>query len=208
MKIQVAPSILSCDFGKLNEELATVVPYSDRIHFDVMDGHFVPNISFGAPIMKWLKTDLPIDVHLMIENPWNFFDDFVKAGGDLLIVHAEACPDLAGVLKKISGLGVKAGVSIRPKTGVDAIKGVLDLVEQVLIMTVEAGFGGQDFMEDMVPKIKALREMGFDRNIGVDGGINAETAKICREAGADILVAGSYIFWAKDRETAIKSLLG
>src|SRR3990167_8165388 len=101
MKIQIAPSILSADFGKLNDELAEVAPYSDRIHFDVMDGHFVPNISFGAPIMKWLKTDLPIDVHLMIENPWNFFDDFLKAGGDLLIVHAEACPDLADTLKKI-----------------------------------------------------------------------------------------------------------
>ena len=133
MKIQIAPSILSADFGKLNEEIALVEPYSDRIHFDVMDGHFVPNISFGAPVMKWVKTKLPIDVHLMIENPWRFFDSFVKAGADLIIVHEEVCGgsgccgggdcggcggeefELPEVLKQIKKLGVKAGVCIKPK---------------------------------------------------------------------------------------------
>ena len=212
MKIQVAPSVLSADFGKLNEEIATIEKYSDRLHYDVMDGHFVPNISFGAPVMKWVKTKLPIDVHLMIEHPWLFFEDFVKAGGDLLIVHSEACGeeggefDLKNVLLKIKEFGVKTGVSVKPKTSVESIRGVLDLADQVLVMTVEPGFGGQSFMPDMVPKISQLKEIGFKGDIGVDGGINAETAKVCREAGANILVAGNYIFTAEDRLEAIAAL--
>ncbi len=211
MKIQIAPSILSADFGKLNEEIALVEPYSDRIHFDVMDGHFVPNISFGAPVMKWVKTKLPIDVHLMIENPWRFFDSFVKAGGDLIIVHEEACKKsgefgLASVLKMIKRAGVKAGVCIKPKTPVSAIKDVLKLVDYVLVMTVEPGFGGQEFMPEMVEKIKQLREMGFKGDVAVDGGINVETGKICAAAGANILIAGNYIFGAKDKKAAIMKL--
>ncbi len=217
MKIQVAPSVLSADFGKLNEEIATIEKYCDRLHYDVMDGHFVPNISFGAPILKWIKSELPIDVHLMIEHPWLFFEDFVKAGGDLLIVHSEACSepggefDLKNVLLRIKGLGVKTGVSIKPKTSVDTLKGALGdewlrHVDQVLVMTVEPGFGGQSFMSDMVPKISQLREMGFKGDIGVDGGINAETAKICREAGANVLVAGNYIFNSENRVASIGNL--
>lgn len=211
MKIQIAPSVLSADFGKLNEEIVLVEPYSDRIHFDVMDGHFVPNISFGAPIMKWIKTKLPIDAHLMIENPWLYLEDFVNAGASLVIVHQEVCRKsgkfgLKNVLKMIRKLGVKAGVSIKPKTPVKAIIGVLEFVDQVLIMTVEPGFGGQGFMPKMIEKIAELRKLGFKGDIAIDGGINAETGKICVEAGANILIAGNYIFGAKDRIKAIRLL--
>jgi ribulose-phosphate 3-epimerase len=208
MKIQVSPSILSADFGKLNEEIASIESYSDRIHFDVMDGHFVPNISFGAPVMRCVKTKLPLDVHLMIENPWKFFEDFVAAGADTIIVHSEACRNLKAVLKDIRRLGVKAGVSIKPKTGISVIKGVLDLVDHVLVMTVEPGFGGQDFMEGMLSKIAGLRGCGFKGDISVDGGINERTAKLCIGAGANIMIAGSYIFKAKDRKKAIMGLRG
>lgn len=206
MKIQIAPSILSADFGHLNEEIALVEPYSDRLHFDVMDGHFVPNISFGAPVMKWIKTKLPIDVHLMIETPERFCDDFAKAGARLIIVHEEACKDLRGVLRYLRGLGVGVGVSIKPKTPVAKIRPVLSLVDQVLVMTVEPGFGGQEFMADMVPKISELRTLKFNGGIAVDGGIDDKTARICVTAGANILVAGNYIFGAKDRIKAIKNL--
>lgn len=209
--MQIAPSILSADFGKLSEEIASVETYAQRIHFDVMDGHFVPNISFGAPILKWVKTKLPIDVHLMIDKPWLYLEDFVKAGGDLIIVHAEACAksgkfSLANVLKMIKKLKVKTGVSIKPKTSIKAIKDVLKLVDQVLIMTVEPGFGGQSFMPKMVAKIGQLKKLGFKGDIAIDGGINNETGKICADAGADILIAGNYIFAAKDRVKALKSL--
>lgn len=211
MKIQIAPSILSADFGKLNEEIALIEPYSDRIHFDVMDGHFVPNISFGAPIMKWIKTRLPIDAHLMIEHPWLYFNDFKKAGADLIIVHQEVCKvggkySLRNVLKMIKKIGMKAGVSIKPKTSIKKIAGVLKLADQVLVMTVEPGFGGQSFMLKMMSKIGELRKLGFKGDIAVDGGINAETGKICVEAGANILIAGNYIFGAKDRIKAMKLL--
>ena len=212
MKVQIAPSILSADFGKLNEEVAAIEKYAQRIHFDVMDGHFVPNISFGAPVMKWIKSSLPIDVHLMIENPWKYFEDFVKAGGDLLIFHQEVCEedggefDLKKVVELVKKLGVKVGISIKPGTSVAAIKGVLGMIDQVLIMTVEPGFGGQEFMRGMLPKISELREHGYHGDVAVDGGINAETAKLCVAAGANILIAGNYIFGAKDRGGAVRSL--
>lgn len=210
-KVQIAPSVLSADFGRLNEEIAMVEPYSQRIHFDVMDGHFVPNISFGASIMKWLKTALPIDAHLMIENPWLYLEDFVKAGASVIIVHQEACRQsgkysLGNVLKKIKLLGVRAGVSIKPKTPVRAIMGVLDLVDQVLIMTVEPGFGGQVFMPKMLGKVRTLSGGGFKGDIAVDGGVNEKTARLCVAAGANILVAGNYIFRAKDRVKVVKAL--
>ncbi len=218
-KVQIAPSILSADFGKLSAEIAEVEPYSDRIHFDVMDGHFVPNISFGAPILKWVKTKLPIDVHLMIEKPWLYIEDFVKCGGDLIIVHAEACGEsgrnsLVNILKMIKKLGVKTGVSIKPKTSVKTLvkmlggEKLLSHVDQVLIMTVEPGFGGQSFMPKMVEKIEQLRKFGFKGDIAIDGGINEETGKFCVEAGADILIAGNYIFGARDRVSAVKNLRG
>ena len=208
MGVQIAPSILSADFNILGKEIAEVEEHVDRIHFDVMDGHFVPNISFGAPVLKWLKTKLPIDAHLMIENPENYIEDFAKAGADLIIVHSEACKDLESILKKIKDLGVKTGVSIKPKTSVSDIQKNLSLIEQVLIMTVEPGFGGQSFMADMLPKIKELKDLNYEGDIAIDGGVNGETGKLCREAGADILIAGSYIFGSEDRLAAIRSLKG
>ena len=208
MGVQIAPSILSADFNILGKEIAEVESAVDRIHFDVMDGHFVPNISFGAPVLKWLKTELPIDAHLMIENPENYVEDFAKAGADLIIVHSEACSDLESILKKIKDLGVKTGVSIKPKTPVSDIQNNLSLIDQVLIMTVEPGFGGQSFMADMLAKIKELKDLAYEGDVAIDGGVKEGTGKLCREAGADILIAGSYIFGSEDRLAAIRSLKG
>ena len=211
MKIKIAPSILSADFGKLSEEIKSVEPYSDIIHVDVMDGHFVPNISFGAPVTKWIKSDLPQDVHLMISEPEKYLEDFVKASGAgaRLIVHQEACGDgLRAVLEKIRELGAGAGVSIKPGTGVDAIKDVLDIVDIVLIMTVEPGFSGQSFMADMLPKCGELRDLGYEGDICIDGGVKGENAKACIDAGANVLVSASYVFGAEDRVAALKSLRG
>lgn len=206
MKIKIAPSILSADFGKLNEEIASVEPYVELLHVDVMDGHFVPNITIGAPVVKCIKTKLPMDLHLMIEHPEKYVEDFAKAGAASITVHQETCKDLHKVLRQIKSLGVKAAVSINPETPFEKIKGVLDEVDMVLIMSVHPGFGGQKFIETALDKIKELRKMKPDLDIEVDGGINAETAKKCVEAGANILVAGSYIFGAKDRRQAIESL--
>ncbi|PKL36410.1 ribulose-phosphate 3-epimerase [Candidatus Peregrinibacteria bacterium HGW-Peregrinibacteria-1] len=198
MKYKLAPSILSADFGRLNEQIDLLRDKVELFHIDVMDGHFVPNISFGAPVMKWIDKGLFLDVHLMIENPEKYVEDFIRAGGDRIIVHAEATDDLRGLLGKIVDLGALPGVSIKPSTPVESIFEVLDVLDEVLIMTVEPGFGGQEFMEDMMPKIKELRAHGFEGDIGVDGGINAETAKVCIEAGANLLIAGSYIYGADD----------
>ena len=206
-QITIAPSMLCVDFARLGEQTRQIGEAgADWLHFDIMDGNFVPNISFGAPVMKWITADLPIDAHLMIENPEKYIKDFVKAGADTVIVHSETVDDLAGTLQMIKDLGVEAGVSIKPKTPISDIKDVLPMLDQILIMTVEPGFGGQSFMEDQVGKIKDLREMGYEKDIAVDGGINAETSKICRDAGANILIAGSYIFKAKDRRAAIENL--
>ncbi len=208
MKIKVAPSILSADFGRLNEEIASVEDHADVIHVDVMDGHFVPNITIGPLVVKCVKSKLPLDVHLMIEEPRSFVDDFAKAGAHRLVIHSEAVEDLRGALEYIRAIGTEVGVSIKPKTSVSEIKSVLDLLDEVLVMTVEPGFGGQSFMADMVPKISELRGLGFKGDIAVDGGINAETGKICRDAGANMLAAGSYIFKAEDRVKAIENLRG
>lgn len=208
LDLKIAPSILSVDFGKLNEEINEIEQYADVIHIDVMDGHFVPNISFGAPVMKWIKTKLSLNVHLMIDNPEKYLRDFANAGADRIIVHSEVCDDLGRTLGLISDLNVETGVSIKPGTPVSDIKDYLDLLDEVLVMTVEPGFGGQEFMHDVVPKISELRELGFRGDIGVDGGINAETAKIVKDAGANLLIAGSYIFKSEDRAEAVKSLRG
>jgi len=206
MKIQIAPSILSADFGNLNKDIASVDKHSDLIHVDVMDGHFVPNITIGAPVVAKMRSRNPLDVHLMIENPEKYVEDFAKAGANIITVHAEACKDLKGLIKKIHKLGVKAGVSIKPKTPVSKIKNILGDLDMVLIMTVEPGFGGQEFMEDMMPKIKEIHKLKPKLDIEVDGGINDKTSKIAVKAGANILVAGSYIFKAKNRKKAIESL--
>jgi len=208
MKIKISPSILSADFGALNKDIEEIQSHCDQIHVDVMDGHFVPNITIGAPVVKCLTTALPLNVHLMIENPEKYIEDFAKAGSDRIVVHVEACKDLRAVLEQIKELDVENGVSIKPGTSVSEIKDVLDIVDEVLVMTVEPGFGGQSFMEDMLPKIKELRELGFEGDIGIDGGINADTARLCREAGANLLIAGSYIFGAENRVDAIYSLRG
>ncbi len=208
MKIKISPSILSADFGRLNEDIKTIEEHSDYIHVDVMDGHFVPNLSFGAPVMKDIDSKLPLDVHLMIENPENYIDDFAKAGADILTVHFEATDDLHGLLAKIKDLGMRAGVSIKPGTEVEVLEEYLDELDWVLIMSVEPGFGGQGFISGAVDKIKWLREHAPELDIAVDGGVNDKTARLCEEAGANVLIAGSYIFKSDDRREAIDLLRG
>lgn len=208
MKIKVAPSVLSANFGRLNEEVASVEPYSDLIHVDVMDGHFVSNITIGAPIVKCIETELPLDVHLMIESPEDYIEDFVKAGADYITVHFEACKDVKSALKMIQRYGIGVGISVKPETKVQILKPYLHLLDLILIMSVEPGFGGQKFMSSALGKIKWLREQGFKGEISVDGGINAETGSMCARAGASILVAGNYIFGAKNRAKACEALRG
>lgn len=206
-KIQIAPSILSADFGNLNAEIASVELYSDWISVDVMDGHFVPNITIGAPVVRCLKTALPIECHLMIENPEKYIEDFAKAGAAMISVHFEAMQDRTEtVLKRIRELGCKASLAIKPATSVSEIEKYLSFMDAAVVMSVEPGFGGQEFMQNSLPKIKRLRELKPELDIIVDGGINAETAVLAREAGANILVAGSFVFGAKDRKAAIESL--
>lgn len=213
LKVKIAPSILSSDFGKLNEEIAEVEPYVDLIHVDVMDGHFVPNITIGPAVVKSIKSGLPLDIHLMIENPEKYVEAFVeavkKSGNEyapIIGVQVEACEDLGAVISQIKGLGAKVEIVYNPETPIDGIEEYLSDVDQVLLMTVHPGFGGQSFIEDVLPKIRKLRAMAPELDIEVDGGINAETIKLARDAGANVFVAGSYIFGADDRVEAIESL--
>lgn len=209
-KILIAPSILSADFANLQLDISRIEEGgANWVHIDVMDGHFVPNLTIGAPVVKSLRkaTTLPFDVHLMIENPWLYIDDFAKAGSDIITIHQEACLDnLSEVIAQIKSYGIKAGVSIKPNTSVDAIKDVLKDVDLVLVMSVEPGFGGQSFMSNSLSKIKEIRSLAPDLYIEVDGGINSETAKLVIQAGANVLVAGSSIYGAKDIKLAIESL--
>jgi len=206
-KIKLAPSILSADFGRLNEEIASVEEFVDVIHVDVMDGHFVPNITLGAPVVKFIKSKLPLDVHLMIENPEKFVKDFAEAGAARIVVHSEACGEnLRAVLMTIRSFGCECGVSIKPGTSVEAVKNVLDLADEILVMTVEPGFGGQSFMADMVGKIRELRSLGYEGDVGVDGGINDKTAPVCIDAGANLLISGSYFFKATDKKEAAEKI--
>mgnify|MGYP003394969958 FL=1 len=206
MKIQIAPSILSADFGNLNEDIKTVEPFVDLLHVDVMDGHFVPNLTFGAPVIRCIKTSLPLSCHLMIENPEKYLEDFVKAGAATITFHAEVVKDMSGLIKKIHALGVRAGVSVNPETDVKVIESVLAEVDEVLVMSVHPGFGGQKFIESALEKIAWLRQVRPDLDIAVDGGIDNLTAPKVVQAGANILVSGSYIFNSTDREAAIKTL--
>jgi ribulose-phosphate 3-epimerase len=205
-KIQISPSILSADFGRLNEEIASVEAFSDSLHVDVMDGHFVPNLTFGAPVVRCIKTALPLECHLMVEHPENYLEDFKKAGAHMFIFHVETTKDPLGLIAKIHELGMKAGVSLNPPTPVSSVEGLIQDVDSVLVMSVNPGFGGQAFIPDALEKIRRLRSLSSDLEIAVDGGINAETGRQCREAGANVLIAGSYVFGAADRKGAIESL--
>jgi ribulose-phosphate 3-epimerase len=207
-KLWIAPSILSADFSKLAEEILEVEKGGcDCIHVDVMDGHFVPNLTIGPTVVKWMRkvTRLPMDVHLMIDAPIRYIEDFRKAGSDWITVHVEACDDVDTIIEQIKKLGAKAGLSLRPKTDLKEIEPYLDQIDLVLVMTVEPGFGGQSFMPDMVKKVERLRPK-FKGLISVDGGITPETAKVVVKAGADILVAGTSVFGEKDRAKAIGAL--
>ena len=206
----ISPSILSADFSNLERDINLVkVAGADWIHVDVMDGHFVPNITIGVPVVKSLKkvTTLPLDVHLMIENPQNYIDAFARAGADILTFHYEAVSDPVKVVDLIKTKNIKAGISIKPKTSPEVLLPYLNKVDVILVMTVEPGFGGQEFMSDCAKKIEYLRKNApEDLIIQVDGGINAQTGKICKDYGANSLVAGSYIYNSSDIKAAIDSL--
>jgi ribulose-phosphate 3-epimerase len=212
--IIIAPSILSADFSKLGEEIKDAeAGGADWIHVDVMDGHFVPNLTFGPVVLAAIRplTRLPIDVHLMIENPDAYIPAFAKAGADYILVHAEACVHLHRTLNFIHEQGVKAGVVLNPATPLSAIELILPHVDLVLIMTVNPGFGGQQFIPDMLAKIEQLKIMLNERglskvHIEVDGGINEDTAFLVTQAGADVLVAGQAVFGQSDRGKAIAGI--
>jgi len=208
--LKIAPSILSADFANLLQDVKEIEEDADLLHIDVMDGHFVPNITIGPVVVKALRqyTPLPFDVHLMIENPDLYIEDFVKAGADIITVHQEACVHLHRTIQRIKGHEVKAGVALNPATPLETLKYILEYVDLVLVMTVNPGFGGQKFIDSMLKKIKELDEMRKEMNLSfeieVDGGINIKNIKQVVEAGADIIVAGSAIFESPDPSSTIK----
>ncbi|MFN8791691.1 MAG: ribulose-phosphate 3-epimerase [Bdellovibrionales bacterium] len=206
----VAPSILSADFANLEREILAVAKAgANLIHVDVMDGHFVPNLTIGIPVVAALKkiSPLPLDVHLMIEKPERYVEEFIRAGSDYLTIHVEASSDVRGTLQKIRDLGAKPGLTLRPRTSLDLVLPYLDLCDLVLVMTVEPGFGGQSFMADQVVKLDRLAEeraaRGLEFLIEVDGGISDKT--VAQVRNADVLVAGSYVF-KNDYKSAIQKL--
>lgn len=211
--IKIAPSILAADFAKLGEEVLEVEKAgADWIHIDVMDGHFVPNISFGAIVVDAIRplTKLPLDVHLMIENADRYIEDFAKAGADYITVHVEASPHLHRTIQLIRASGVKPGVVLNPHSPIETILPILEDIDLVLFMTVNPGFGGQKFIESVVPKVeqlsKIIREKGLSIDIQIDGGINEETIIPCAKAGANVFVAGSAIFGKRDRREALQAI--
>lgn len=210
MKIIVSPSILSADFANLQSDIKKVEEAgADWIHVDVMDGHFVPNITIGAPVVKSLRriTNLPLDVHLMIENPEKYVDSFIDAGADIVTFHIEAVKNPLELIKQIKSKGKKAGISIKPKTESKTVFNLLTQVDLILVMTVEPGFGGQSFMHDCAQKIAEIRQNAPDSLIiQVDGGINNVTGHICTALGANSLVAGNYIYKSENIKQAINSL--
>lgn len=213
--MKIAPSLLSCDFTELKEEVRRLEEAGvDYLHFDVMDGRFVPNISFGLPILAQLReiTDLTIDSHLMIEEPERYIEAFAEAGSDIITVHIEATRHIHRVIQQIKQTGKKAGVTLNPGTSVEQLLPVLQEVDLVLVMTVNPGFGGQSFISSMADKIQFLADYRMqhrlDFEIEVDGGVNAQTAAVCRQAGADVLVAGSYFFGHEDYQIPTSILRG
>lgn len=213
-KVKLSPSALSCNFANAGKQIKEAADAgASYLHLDVMDGLFVPNISFGQPVVKSLRkcTDLVFDVHLMINEPIRYVEDFAKAGSDIITVHAEACSDLSATLEKIKFCGKKCGISIKPKTPVSEIIPYIKMCDLVLIMTVEPGFGGQKFMADMLPKVSEIRkyadENSLQIDIGVDGGINTENASECVKAGANLLIAGSSVFGKENIGDAVRNIL-
>ena len=214
-RIMVAPSILSADFTKLGEEVANLKGWgADLVHLDVMDGSFVPNITFGAPMCKTLRpvSDLIFDAHLMVSEPAKWVKDFAEAGADIITIHREADIHSHRTLQLIRSYGIKAGIAINPATHENAVEYLLDDADMVLVMSVNPGFGGQKFIDSALRKIESIRNMavkrGLELDIEVDGGVNEKTAKLCRDAGANVLVAGNAVFKAPDRAAMIKAIRG
>ena len=210
MKLVIAPSMLAADAAHLADETKRVEQAgADWVHLDVMDGHFVPNLTIGPSVVASLRpvTRLPLDVHLMIERPERYLAEFVRAGADRVTIHAEACGDLKAVVGQVRRLKAQVGVALRPQTSLTVLDPCLGDVDLVLLMTVNPGFGGQAFLPEVLPKIEALRQR-FTRHIQVDGGINDRTGRQTVDAGADVLVAGTYIFRAADVTQAIAALRG
>lgn len=208
-KIRIAPSILSANFQKLQEEVDSVEAFADWLQVDVMDGHFVPNLSFGAPVVKWIKTSLPLDIHLMVSNPAERVQEFLAIGASHITFHAEAVADPRKrneLIEAIRAGGATAGIAINPETPLSAAENMLGKVDLLLVMSVHPGFGGQSFLHEVLAKVQEARRKYPELMIQMDGGIDDRSAAACREAGADNLVAGSYIFGSRDRKKAVDSL--
>jgi ribulose-phosphate 3-epimerase len=208
----IAPSILSADFGNLERDVHKIEKAVKYLHIDIMDGHFVPNITFGPDVVSTIRkfTNLTLDCHLMIETPEKYVEQFIDAGGDIITVHVESTPHILRVLQLIKDKGAKAGIVLNPGTPLSAIEEALPLVDQVLIMTVNPGYGGQKFLPTMVNKIQRLADLrqkqSYKFDIEVDGGVNDQTIKLCADAGANVFVAGSYVYGSEDPVAQIKTL--